>query len=128
MAAEREGFLKWRRFVATCPLVFIIFVEFLDFLQKLLYTQIKEEGRIKFNLKNKTMDIFVAAIVSLVVELIKRITGAKDWLATLILIIVSIVAAGLYSYLSAVGIWDKVVPILVSAAGIYNLFIQKLSK
>ena len=74
------------------------------------------------------MDIFVGAIVSLVVELIKKITGAKDWLATLILIITSIVAAGLYSYLLAVGLWDKVVPILVSAAGIYNLFIQKISK
>jgi len=74
------------------------------------------------------MDILVAAIVSLTVEIIKKITGAEDWLATLILIIVSIVAAGLYSYLSAVGLWDKVVPILVSAAGIYNLLIQKLEK
>jgi len=74
------------------------------------------------------MDIFVGAIVSLVVELIKKITGAKDWLATLVLILTSIVAAGLYSYLVSAGMWDKVVPILVSAAGIYNLLIQKFEK
>lgn len=67
------------------------------------------------------MELFVAAIVSLVVEGIKRVFSTNVWGTHLALLAVSFAAAALYAYLQATGLWDKFLPIAIQAAGIWAI-------
>jgi len=74
------------------------------------------------------MELFIGAIVSVVVELIKKVAKLRDWVVIALVVGVSIVASCLYGYFVAINLWDKVLPILFSAAGIYALIIKRFEK
>jgi hypothetical protein len=70
------------------------------------------------------MEIFIGAIVSLIVQLLKsKSTGQYATLA--ILAVLSLAAAGIYTVLVNTGYWEAVYGILVTAGAFYAFVIQR---
>jgi hypothetical protein len=66
----------------------------------------------------------IGALVSLVVQALKSKFGG-GWKTLAILAIVSLVAASLYTALVAVGYWQVVASVLVTAGAFYAFVIQR---
>lgn len=74
------------------------------------------------------MDILIGAIVSVIVEIIKKLTGTKEWVTLLFVLLTSIVAAGIYAFLIQTTLWDKILPVLGYAGAIYVYIIRRFEK
>ena len=70
------------------------------------------------------MEIFIGAAVSLFVQWAKQKT-TNEWETLLILLAISLAAAGLYSTLVYVGYWDTVAHILLVAGAFYAFVLQR---
>ena len=71
------------------------------------------------------MEIILGAAVSIVVQIIKQVAGTKKWITLLIVLILSLIAAIVYSILSVSVVWDKILPILITAGAVHNFIIRQ---
>lgn len=73
--------------------------------------------------------VIAAAVVSLVVEGLKRLLGTVTPAASLLaLVAVAFFGASLMTVLKSYGLWESFVQLAVSASGIYGLLVQHLPK
>lgn len=71
------------------------------------------------------MELVVGSLVSLLVQWLKVQFGTEEWKTLGILAILSLVAAGGYTYLVAVGYWETVFSVIVSAGAFYTFVIAR---
>lgn len=71
--------------------------------------------------------VIVGAIVSLVVEFIKRKSGASRTKAILLTVAVSLVAGAAYQLLKDTVYWQTVLQILAFASLVYGVLIKQIS-
>lgn len=72
--------------------------------------------------------LFLGAVVSAIVALVKKFSGTSDWTTGLILVCVSLVGgAGLYM-LKQYNMWDAALQVLVYAGATYGLLIKNLQE
>ncbi len=70
--------------------------------------------------------VIVGAIVSVLMSMLKAAFGSlTKWKSKLVLIIISIVLAGVYKYLQIAGLWESALAILMVASTVYAFFIKK---
>ena len=71
------------------------------------------------------MDLILGAVVSLIVQLIKKYLKTQEWVTLLTVLVLSILASIGYSLFTAYGLWDKVYPVLITAGAIYTFIIRR---
>lgn len=71
------------------------------------------------------MEIILGSAVSLVVEWLKSKTNLGEYKTLVALLIVSLVAAFIYTYLVAVGYWQTVASVLLTAGAFYTFIIAR---
>jgi hypothetical protein len=78
------------------------------------------------------MDAFIAviagAVVSVVVEFVKRYFGTTEAGTLLALAVVSFAGAIAMGGLKSFGLWETFVQLAITAAGIFGLFVRHLPK
>ncbi len=72
------------------------------------------------------MELFISAIISLIVQGTKKLAKTREWETILILIILSLIGSVVYISLVDAGMWESVLKIAVGAAGIFALFIKRI--
>jgi hypothetical protein len=72
------------------------------------------------------MELILGSVVSLIVQGIKAKKGTSEYLTLVIVVAISVLAAGAYTYLSDAGLWDSVVRILTTAGAFYAFILQRL--
>ena len=65
--------------------------------------------------------VIVSAIVSAIVQVIKKITKISGLYALLTLLVISVVGAFIYTGFEVLGYWEQVVAILTVASGIFSV-------
>lgn len=65
--------------------------------------------------------VIVSAIVSAIVQVIKKITKISGLYALLTLVVISVVGAFIYTGFEVLGYWEQVVAILTVASGIFSV-------
>lgn len=71
------------------------------------------------------MEIITGALVSLIVETVKRYTGSTEWVTLGVLAVVSLAGAGIYVALKDSSYWPTFYAILVQAAAFYTIIVQR---
>lgn len=71
------------------------------------------------------MEIILGSAVSLVVEWLKSKTNLGEYKTLVALLIVSLVAAFIYTYLVAAGYWQTVASVLLTAGAFYTFIIAR---
>jgi len=74
------------------------------------------------------MIYFIGIIVSLLVQWLKGKYGTSSWKTLGILLGVSVIAAGIYTYLSYAGLWEITAQVLVTAGAFYTFVIARFEK
>jgi CHASE2 domain-containing sensor protein len=69
--------------------------------------------------------IILGSAVSLLVQWLKTMFGTKEYLTLAILLFISLVAAVCYTYLVAIGYWQTVAAILLTAGAFYTFVLQR---
>ena len=72
------------------------------------------------------VELFVAAVVSAVVEIAKRWMGTDTLGTYCILLVLSLVGGFTLYYIQQAGLWMTFLQITVEAAGIWALFVRRL--
>ncbi|RTE90669.1 hypothetical protein [Bradyrhizobium sp. LVM 105] len=70
------------------------------------------------------MELLIGAAVSLIVQGLKQ-KATSQWQTLGILLVLSIATAGLYCTLIAVGYWETIANILVTAGAFYAFVLQR---
>lgn len=70
------------------------------------------------------MELIIGAAVSLIVQLVKS-KARNQWETLVILLGISLAAAGIYTALVATGYWSSVAAILIAAGAFYAFVIQR---
>lgn len=73
------------------------------------------------------MEIILGLAATALTQWLKKY-GKNQWETLGILIVISLALAGVYATLVAVGYWQLVVSILVTAGAIYTFIIQRFEK
>lgn len=71
------------------------------------------------------MEIIAAAAVSLLVEWLKSKMNLGGVKTLAVLLVVSLLAAGIYTYLVSVGYWSTVANVLILAGAFYTFIIAR---
>lgn len=71
------------------------------------------------------MELITGAVVSLIVEGVKRYFGTDEYKTLMVLFVVSLLGAGVYTYLVAAGYWQTVLGVLITASAFYGLIISR---
>lgn len=71
------------------------------------------------------MELITGAIVSLIVEVVKKWTGSTEWATLGILAVLSLAAAGVSVALQGTSYWPMVLQTITTAAGFYALIVQR---
>ena len=71
------------------------------------------------------MEIIVGAAVSLLVQWLKGKFQTSEYMTLLVLLLVSIAGAAVYTYFVNVGIWEAVANVLVLAGAFYTFVIAR---
>lgn len=74
------------------------------------------------------MELLIGALVSGLVEIIKKKFGSVTWLTYFIIAILSLIAAGVYQTISYFGYWEIVYKIVLSAGAIYAFVIRPITE
>ncbi len=74
------------------------------------------------------MDIILGAVVSAIVQIIKKFGRENEWITLAIVVVLSVLASIFYSLFSEYGLWDKIIPILMTAGAIYAFIIRRFDK
>jgi len=74
------------------------------------------------------MDVIVGAVVSIIVEFIKKYFDVKGYITLLFVLVISIVAAGIYAFLVQTALWDKILPVLGYAGAVYAFILRRFEK
>lgn len=74
------------------------------------------------------LELLIGAVVSGIVELIKKYFGTTEYITLAIVAVLSILSAWGYSYLVEVGLWQSFYQILLVAGGIYVFIIKRFEK
>lgn len=74
------------------------------------------------------MEILIGALISGLVEVIKKYLGSTPWVTRFILAVFSLVAAGIYYTISYFGYWETFYKIILSAGAIYAFVIRPLTE
>lgn len=74
------------------------------------------------------MELLIGALVSGLLEIIKKYAGTTAWVSYFILAILSLLAGAVYYFIEQAGYWQNVYQILLSAAAVYALIIRPISK
>lgn len=72
-------------------------------------------------------ELIAGAIVSLILQIVKKYTNAKAVTTLGILLLLSFIASLVYTALLHFGYWESVVNILITASGVYGV-IKGVSK
>lgn len=71
------------------------------------------------------MELLIGAIVSGIVQYIKKITGSNTTATLMVVAIMSLIAGAVYYYLVGTGYWEIFLKILVSAGAIYAFVVKR---
>lgn len=71
------------------------------------------------------MEIIIGAVVSILVQWLKNKFGTDSFWTIGIVAVLSLAAAGIYTFLVAVGYWQEVVAIFITAGAFYTYIIQR---
>jgi len=71
------------------------------------------------------MEVILGAAVSLLVQWLKVKFGTTEWKTLVVLLVVSLIAAFIYTYLVAVGYWQTLTSILILAGAFYTFIIER---
>ena len=74
------------------------------------------------------MEYILGVIVSLLVKYLKSKFGTDGFKTASILVVVSVLGAGVYVWLVSVGYWSVLAQILISAGAFHNFIVRPLSK
>lgn len=74
------------------------------------------------------MEIILGSAVSILVQIIKTYVGTTKWVTLAIVLVLSLISAAVYAFLTTTGMLDKIIPILLSAGGIYVFIIKRFEK
>lgn len=74
------------------------------------------------------MELFVGAVVSLVVEWLKSKVNLGEYKTLAVLLAASLVGAGVYTYLVDIGYWPTVANVLVLAGAFYAFVLARFKK
>lgn len=69
--------------------------------------------------------IIIGAFVSLLVQWLKSVTNLGEYKTLAVVLLVSLVAAGVYTALVAAGYWETVASVLVLAGAFYTFIIAR---
>ena len=70
----------------------------------------------------------VGAVVSVLVELIKRKFGSTGWVSVSVVVFLSLIAGYVYWYLNGTVLWESFLQVLVFASAVYGLLIKQVTK
>jgi hypothetical protein len=73
------------------------------------------------------MELLTGAIVSIVVQIVKKYFGTSEYMTLGVLAVLTIVAAGAYTYLTAAGYWQTALQILITAGAFYTIVIARFN-
>jgi hypothetical protein len=73
------------------------------------------------------MELLIGALVSGLVQLVKKYFGTTTWLTYLVLATISLLAAAVYYVVTKLGYWEIVYQIVLSAGAIYAFIIRPLT-
>jgi len=71
------------------------------------------------------MELITGALVSLIVEGVKRYAQTDEYKTLMVLFVVSLLGAGVYTYLATAGYWQTVASTLITASAFYGLIISR---
>jgi hypothetical protein len=71
------------------------------------------------------MEIIIGAVVSCLVQFVKKYWGTSEYWTLGIVVVVSLVAAGIYTYLTAAGYWQAFAQVLITAGAFYTFIIAR---
>lgn len=71
------------------------------------------------------MVITIGAVVSLIVQYLKTKFGTDSYKTLGVLFIISLIASAMYNYLVAIGYWQTVAGILITAGAFYTFVIAR---
>lgn len=71
------------------------------------------------------MEIILGATVSILVQIIKKYVGTSKWITLACVLVLSLIAAAVYAFLTTTGMLNKIVPILAYAGAIYTFLIHQ---
>lgn len=71
------------------------------------------------------MEVIIGALVSLIVEVLKKQFGTSEYKTLGVLLVISLVAAAAYTYLVTAGYWQTVASVLVLAGAFYTFVLAR---
>jgi len=74
------------------------------------------------------MELLIGPAVSLIVEWLKRVFGTSEYKTLGVLLVLSLVAAGIYTYLVTAGYWATTAEVLITAGAFYTFVIARFKK
>lgn len=73
------------------------------------------------------MELLIGALVSGIVQVVKKYLGTATWVTYFVLAALSLIAGAVYFFITKFGYWEHVYQILLSAAAVYALLIRPLT-
>lgn len=74
------------------------------------------------------MEIIIAAVVTLMVQWIKKIAGTSEFKTLILVVLMSLIGGAVYFTLSHLGYWDSFERILVYSGAFYTFIIRRFEK
>jgi uncharacterized ion transporter superfamily protein YfcC len=71
------------------------------------------------------MEIFVGAVVSLIVQLIKKLAGTREWVTLGLVLLFSLVGALFLNFIQSIGYLESFYKVLVTAGAFYAFIIKR---
>lgn len=71
------------------------------------------------------LELIFGAVVAGLVQVIKKFVGTRTWATLAIVALVSLAAAGVYTWLKANGYWEAFVEILIVAGAVHNYILRR---
>ena len=71
------------------------------------------------------MEIFIGAIVSLIVQLIKKLAGTREWATLGLVVLISLIGALFYDFIQSIGYLESLYKVLVTAGAFYAFIIKR---
>jgi hypothetical protein len=73
------------------------------------------------------MELLTGAIVSLIVQVIKKYFGTSEYVTLGIFAMLSLAGAAVYTYLVAAGYWQVVLQVIMSASAFYSIILARFA-
>lgn len=72
------------------------------------------------------MEIAIVGVaVSLLVQWLKKQFGTNEYMTLVVVLAISLIAAGVYTYLIAAGYWESVLAVLLTAGSFYTFILAR---